>query len=624
MNITPDLNPLNSMKQHTIFHILVAFEYAEDAYTSRISSNIGEQGKILDANTIGGRCGGKAIVIINEFASEQSRVSMVRTNWSFFSPISTLTSSYVGTMEVTDRSGFLFTESLAKLIYNEDWRDAWGLSALNPEIDVSLHHLTFAWVPVFVGTRTDTGAKENIYINPLYFNITKFTQGVTAVSGRTYVMDFVSCYNTFGLSPQFSKLSQVTVTSASGGTVNTLPAETVENSRMQPIISQDSKKVQKRKQRLDKTAYMRTIGDACSGLELALNAQTRNHKSQVQKFLEIVNDDYSDGAVVSKTQSKIPIKYTIRVDEYYKALELDNRNLPFEQYEQDQNVPGVSSITFPANYDINSAMFQLMRMSKKVGRDFADKPTNVFKFTTTTNRTCDDNYTINVKINKYVSPYNSKNGINTGPGTSPVEKDKVIEYTYQDINSEDVNVNAISYAAAPLVALTPYDEVLDRQNYAAIYGNREPVSSWRNNGVSGNFFENAFSGLKGIRGLLFDNSLENSEAASNITNFNPYQHIRYAISVMGNPHLMNDLNRNPLDVIDENANVGDYIIYKNVEYDPFYIKLKIYLAGDTRSKISEDATFYYEDYLHVTEVETVITSGAFTQTIYCNRTEEKL
>lgn len=620
--LTPDLNPLNSLKQHTVFHILVAFEYAEDAYTSRISSDIGEQGHILNANTIGGRCGGKAIVIINEFVSEQARINTVKTNWSFFSPASALTSSYTGTMEVTDRSGFLFTESLSKLIYNESWLDIFGFN--NPEIDVSLHHLTFAWVPVFVGTYADSGQKENIYVNPLYFNVTKFTQGVTAVVGRTYIMDFVSCYNTFGTGPQFSRIAQNTVTTAAGSTINTVPTEFTDAERLQPIRVQDSKKIEKRKRRLDKTTYMRTIGDACEGFQLALNAQTRTHKSQVQKFLEIVQDDYKSGTVTPKSSEKIPLKYSINVDNYYKSLELDNRNLPFEQYEQDQNVPGVSSITFPSSYDISSALFQIMRMSKKVGRDFIETPTNVFKITTTTNHGCDNTYSINVKINKYISPYNSKNGVNTGPGTSPVVNGKVIEYTYQDIDAADVNVNAISYAAIPFVATVPYDEVDSKQGYTAIYGDREPVSAWRTNGVSGNFFENAFSGLKGTKGLLFDNALENSEIASNITNFNPYQHIRYAISVMGNPFLLNDINRNPLDVIDENSNVGNYVIYKNIEYDPMYIKLKIYLAGDTRSEISEDATFYYEDYLHVTDIETVITSGAFTQTIYCTRTEEKL
>lgn len=598
-----ELNPISDFKSSTVYHVLMAFQNSNDAYTFDVSPSIGKIGTIVNTGC------GTGIVVLNE--SIDSTLSLVNatSTWDFFSAINFRTSSYVGTMTIVDRSAFFFTEILKK--YTD-------------KLNMSIHHLTFAWVPIFVGKTKDDVA-ETIYVKPLYFHVTNFVQDITAYDGRMYELDFVSCYNTHGLSPQFSLLTQTTLNHKDSNTNNTMPQAYSPSSGLKSTSDEDKDKLSSRKSRLNKTKYMKTVKDFCDSLELSMNNQTSNHKKQLQTFMSMIQNDYTDKLTKVNNSDPLPLAYKFKTDEYYSNKTLDNRNLPFEQFEINENIAGISSITLPNNNSIIGAITQAMKMSRDICKDHLKKPATTFKITTSTNKECDGKYHVYTKINKYTSPYNTLNGINTGPGNGLVSKQ--IAFTYQDVKAMDTTVMGISYSTNPEFVLKPVEIVSNDQDTGAVYADRELLTY---NRVSGSldFFNNPFSGLNVSRGARIDNGLQNSEDAAAITAFSYSQKTTYVIDVVGNPHLLSDINRNPLDVINDKP--GKANIYKFVEYEPMYVKLKIYISGRGHSAVvvnqptNDTNVFYYESDLHLYRIINVFTPGSFTQSLECSRTMEKL
>lgn len=618
--MSKDLNPLSDYNNYTVAHIIVAFEFSRDAYTVNITPDIGngEIGKVFNVSSgeSRGDCGGRAVVIVNEMKQQDIKMQFCETEWNFFSAMSQRTTSYVGTMELVDRSGFLLSEKLR---------------GFAEQIDTSIQHMTFAWVPIFVCRSSSNEHDEFIYANPMYFHVSKFFQNVSSDIGKAYTLEFVSCYNTHGLSPQFSKMYQTTVTHKEGNVLNTMPVPYAASSGIQPTRKEDQKKLEVRKSRLQLTKYMKNLGEVFSSLEVSIDNQKVAHKKQLQRLLSIFRNDYVEKLQpVKQTTESLPLDYRFDLDQHYKNKKINNRNLPFEQNENDQTLSGISSITFPSGSSLLSMIDSIMKMSKDVGKEHSQKPPITYKTTFTTERACDGNYKINVKIRKYESAYNSMENGDTGPGESAI--DEVIEYSYQDgINRDDTNLLAVSFASFPEYRLNSMEIPEDSPDAQDIYGNREPIASQRFGDVVGNFFRRGFNGLRVITGLFTNSGLENPAHASNMTNFRESQQANYTLTITGNPRLLSDINRNPMDVVNdvkENGR-GKYAIYRNIETDPMYIKLKLYLTGDdnTGSPETTDATgglFYYQGYLHLYKIQNVFSDSGFVQYLSCARTEESI
>lgn len=595
-----DLNPLSDFTSYSTYHIILAFRYSEDAYAFNYNQIIGSCGTILKGGS------GVGMVIANEVDDTNISLTSAVTTWSFFSPVNSRTSSYEGTLEITDRSGFYFTEIISRF---------------TKELNMSMNHLTFAWVPVFVGK--NNGKTEVIRANPMFFFVTNYSHGITATVGRTHYFNIVSAYNTHGLSPQFNTAVQLTVNNREANTINTIPTPTAASTGIVSTMEEDKNKLKARQDRLQKNKYMKTIGDFCSSLEACLNEQKNDHKLQLQKFMGLVRADFTNKIKIEGQRNPLPIDYKINVSDYYKDKKIDNLNLPFEQYEIDQGAFGLSSITFPINYNIHLAIADVMKMSKDIGRDHAKLPATTFKYTTATKRKSDGKYLIHTNVNEYISPYNGEvaEAPNTGPGKGLVDSNKIIEYTYQDISGnlrEDTNVISITYTVVPTFGVTPRETVPDEPDTEAIFVEREPVTL-RRGSTYADFFQNSFSGMNSILGLSSNNGLQNSQAATSISSFAIRQPIVYGVNVIGNPNLLSDINRNPNDVISNSS--GNALIYKNTEYEPMYLKLKIYLAGDTLEPTS--AAYHYDGYLHIYEITNIFTPGSFTQVIRCARTNER-
>lgn len=596
MNI--ELNPLSDYDTHTVFHILVAFQYSDDAYAySDKLANVGPKGTRFNSGC------GSAIVIVNEGKGSETAIDKAQSTWNFFSPTNFRTTSYVGNMEIVDRSGFFFTQSLKEF---------------TNDLGMTMAHLTFAWLPIFRGKRNNSPETTDIKINPLFFHVTKFTQNITPTEGRSYFIDFAACYNTHGISPQFNTFQGITVNHKDANTIGTQPVSTAPSSGLQPLNIEDKNKLQPRKKRLEKIKYIKTIDEFCKSYEIALNKQINDHNMQLQTFISMINESHTKH-LSNMNSEKIPLIYKIKVDDYYKPKKIDNVNLPFEQIEINQKKFGISTITFPLSYTIHSSLACIFKSSSEIGIDHSKQKINTYKFTTTTSRTCDSKYLIHTKINKYISPKNSIYSGDTGPGNNLISGP--IQYTYQDKNAKDNTVVSITYGAAPHFELKTIEQSNIEDDADVILGDREIQSLKRKNDGSSGFFDNAFSGLRSSRATFIDNGLQNSTSANSISAFNPLQQTTYTINILGNPSLLNDINRNPNDVISDN--IGNAIIYSNIEYEPIYIKLKIYLRGDRRDDDNTDNIFYYDGYLHVYKIINVFTPGSYSQTIYCSRTDEK-
>ncbi len=602
MNI---LHPLASYKNYTIKHILVAFEFSDDAYSATLTPDIGGSGTRISQN---GWCGG-AIVLVNEFTDLSVSVAYCETVWSYFSPLSTKTSSYVGKMSIEDISGFMFANTL------KEFAD---------QLNTSIHHLTIAWVPVFIGDGI-LRVEDSISPNPLFFHMTKFTQDVTGVVGRKYIFDFVACYNTHGLLPQYSRLYQSTLTNRDSNLTNTLPTPINGSSGIKSTRKEDSDKLNARRARLDKVKLMPTIGALMKSLEEVLDSQKLPNKKQVQAISSIFRDEYTKKLKEDKQSEVIPIDYMVDVEDYYKKMEINNRNLPFEQYELDQSLVGISSLTLPMGSTPISAINTIMKMSKSVAEDHRKDPATIYRITTSTNRACAGNYKINIKIRKATSPFNSNDNKDTGPGVSVVDNDVgVIEYIYDNSDPRDNNVTAISFASSPKIKFTALESVQDEPDSKDVFGNREPVTSSRFSSVL-KFFREGFSGFSPILNIFNNNGLEDSNAAATLSGFNETQQTSYVLTVTGNPHIINDINRNPYDVIydkqskQKTQEKGTYLIYKNIETDPMYVKLKLFNSVNKNTD-----GYFYDGYMHLYKIESIFTPGVVLQYLHCGRTDETL
>lgn len=598
MSTASKLNPLSKLKNLTVKHLLIAFKYSTDAYNYKFDYNIGGVGTIVNDGC------GQGIVVVNEMRDSLITIHAASTTWNFYSPTNSKSTSYNGSMEIIDRSSFYFNQILTDF---------------TNKLDMSLTHLTFFWVTQFSGINANQSV-EYYYSAPMFFHSINVIQDSSNILGNSYNIDFVNCYNTHGMSPQFSTVLQNSINHRDGNTSNTAPQTHNPSTGLKPLRAEDAAKLKPRTDKLNKTKYMKTVDDFAKAFEYALTNQTKPHKKQLQQFLNIIRNDYSQ-KVLNVRGKELPIIYHMKVDDYYKNKELNNRNLPFEQFEVDERINGLSTITFPLGISLQTAINEVMRMSKDIARDHKEFPVTTYKITTTTSKECDSKYHIYTKINKFISPYNSDTK-NTGPGNNFVTE--VLNFTYQDPTVPDPNLLALTYGANNNTETLSIEEVDDSDDIQAVYADREMQTSSREiDGVS--FFKNAFSGLKLARGILHDNGLQNSEAASLLSNFNPTQPTAYILRTVGNPHLLSDINRNPLEVIDDSH--SNPLIYKYCEYEPMYIKLRIYFGNNKSkdaNKISDNGTYYYENYLHMYKIVNMYTSGEFVQLLYCGRTNERL
>ncbi len=621
------LNPLTKYNTYQVKHVVVGFRYSEDACKFNITGNIGVCGTIVGKNPEDKEsqqttefCG-PGIVVINELEDPTFVLYEAETFWKFFNEKDSTTGSYSGYIHIQDRIGMLFAHKL------REYCDRLG---------VALGHITFSWKTFFIGTNSD-GEDEVISINPMVFHVTDFAQSLSAEIGRSYIMNIVSSYNTFGQLPQFSKMFQTTLTHADGNVQKEIPVAESSDAGLLTRQEEDRNKNEMRKRRLDKSKPMKTIRDVFDSLQTEMTEQALPSKNQVQEWQSVINDGYTKKLIPPEQYvQELPMRYSITLDSEYDSIKVDNRNLPFEQPEQDQRLEGIRTIPFHLGTSLTQAIQTTMMLSRAVGKKFSESPPKGFRITSTVLRECDGRYNIHTNVNQYVIPRNEVDGVDTAPGDHVINGP--IELFYQDQKpGYGRDIISISYHSNVTPTQTTLEkEVEDSDDIGVVYGNREPVTIQRQPIEGDDFFTSGYAGNRAITNVFDTSGVENSDTATVIkTNLNAAyvkQSTSYRIKIPGNPNLLNDLNRNPLDV---RANVGNtdggrwqYLLYDKVEHQPMYIKLSVFLRTDAYlSGIgSSDAsdTYFYSGFLHVTSIHNRYTNNTFIQNIEGVRTEDSI
>ena len=589
------LNPLDEYNTTAARHVLVAFKYTVDAEQTKITPLLGGPGDIIT----GTATKSPAIVIANEFSGSDFSIRNIQWTNDFYGPLTDTASSCIGYIQFADRTGLYFMDFLKT-----------KATAL---LGVSEGHLVFALKTFFVGTNNSGQNNDILPTNPLIFNMVTMVNDLSPESGRLYTMSFVGSSTTFAQLNQFSKIYQMSITHADGNLFNVSPAPAIATCAMVSRQQDDTTQSAIRKKRIDKSKPMVTLQDVFTAFAGELNQQKYTNVAQLQTWLSYVNNDYAV-KILPPVQTKkggIPIDFVINLDPAYAAYPIDNRNLPFEQPEQDQTKSGIRCIPVKTATDIPVMIDKLMKYSRQVGKDAEASTPLTYKTSMSMIKTSADRYKVTVNINRINVPINGST-VNTGPGDAPVP----LTFTYQDPLLVDRDIISIVSKEATDVAVTVLEQQTQDNSALVVYGDREQITVQR--APSTSFFQTQYSGLRAMINPYENYGLESGTDASKIdNNINVAlkQKTEYSIVINGNPYLLADLNRLPSDVA--NGNVGNPHYYKFTEYDPMYVKLRIYLKPSVATGVQQnDDTnnrYYFDNYLFMFRVTNIFSVGQFTQ-----------
>lgn len=598
------INPLSQFDTYTTKHILVAFKYTEDAEQTNITSTIGDPGKVIT----GAANKGPGIVIASDFSMSDFVINSVKWTWDFYGPLASTCGSCVGYIELTDRTGLHFVDFMKTKVV--------------PTLGISEGHIVFALRTFFIGTNYFSQNNDVIVGNPLIFNMVTYFNDLSPKSGRFYTMPFVGASTTFGQLNQYSKIYQMTLTSGDNNLYKEIPTPKVASCSLKSRKDEDSLQNNARKERLDKSKPMKTLKEVFSAFETELNTQKFTNAAQLQSWLQQINNDYAV-KITPPSQKKnggIPLDFFIKLDPVYNDYPVDNRNLPFEQPEQDQNKAGIRSLTFKTGIDIPICVEKLMKLSRKIGQEAEGTPSYIFKTAISIKKTNTERYQIYVVIKRIVVP-NNQITTNTGPGDSAV---KPLQFVFQDPKLQDRDIISLTAKVASDTGLTVLEQQTFDPNSLVVYGDREQITAERLANI--NYFKTQYSGLRAMINPYENYGLESGVDAAKIDNninVNLKQQAQYNITILGNPYLLSDLNRLPSDVAA--GNVGSVNYYKYPELLPMYAKLSIYLKPHAAVGVQADPNvsnkFYFDNYLFLYRVTHTFESGLFLQTLDMLRTD---
>lgn len=602
-------NPLANAPTFTLRHVIVAFEYTEDAASADLRPDA------TDAVITGKVCNGAHKVLVNEFADTASLVTDAIMDWLYFSPSHPKTTSYSGSITVKDSFGGVMANKL---------------NTFAKDTGVSIAHMAVAWRIFFI---TETG--ETIYGNPLIVNIVNFGQSLDDVNGRSYLLNWVATYNTTAQAPQNSKLYQCTVSNPEkSNQTNSRFASTRISDEVLTPQQMEELLTSYRNSRVDRCAPMRTVGEMIRGLENQLNSQTRSHAGELQDTLAVIKNQFTKKLkpVKQKKQDELPLVYEIEIDEVYKSYKLDNRNLLTEQTEQSRSAAGVSSVTFPAGITVYEAIDTILTMSREIGKEHSGNtlPEYTYRINVSMARRCDGKLKFSVYVNRFIR-YNL---IQENDGTFDPPNDTTFEgnirplmYQFQTDNSEDNEVVSVTYSGSVKYDLSPLEDVTDEDNDDAgvVVGDRELQTFERS--TARDYFTSGFSGVRTIRDISSSNMLESASDASQISIHNELRDTICNLEVIANPYLLSDLAVNPVSHLMVKDGWG-YYYYDSCHLAPMYLRAKLFIQPYTNIRGVDRAAanakldpYYYDGYMQIIGVRTSIYGSNIMHNIRCIRSE---
>jgi hypothetical protein len=605
MEIVQTPNPLDEYTNIVIKHTLIAFQYSEDACKYKLKGNEGLPGQVFSAGC------GNAVVIVNEPETSEFDIINYKIVTDYYGPTA-LSTSFQGAEITVASSRFLsFIDFLNDKIA--------------PILGVSVSHMSFVLRTQFHCSSVG-GESQIIQGNPFIFNIYHTSQVSNTDVGDVTVLYCLSQATTSAQLDNFSKLYQVTLTHKDGNLHGQVPKPDAEpGNLLQSTRDEDKQKLTKRKARQDKSKPMKTLKDVFDALEDELNKQKHTHKRQLQEWLGFIRDDFSKKIEVPIAQKEIPVDYKIDLDPAFQNYKIDNRNMYFEQPELNQDKEGIRAYSMVSGEDIGTAVERIMLLSTQVAEDAnKDKP-ETFKTTITLLRKCDGKYQVNIKIRKAEIPVNFRGKLDTGPGKGVVGNPLTFVYTAKNLESS--HIISLSGAYSPEASAEVLEKNIPNENNKVTLGDRENITVERGNYISKDFFKSGFSGLRANSGLFEANSLENPQAAVDILNslqgnLKP-QSTAITMTVRGNPFILFDTLRNPLDIIADKT--GEAHLFKKCEYLPIYCKLFSDFRVQSLAVDNENPNppFYYLGYYHVHKIVTVFSGVGLIHSIVMLRTEDR-
>jgi hypothetical protein len=600
---TPD-NPLNKFSSYTARHVLVAFKYTEDAEKTNITATMGDPGTVVTGTAVKG----PGIVIANDFTESEFQIYAAHWTHDFYGPLTETSGSLIGHIEITDRTGMNFVNFMKTIVI--------------PKLGVSEGHMVFALRTFFLGENVADDTQDVVVGNPLIFNMVSFVNNLEADSGRFYLMSLVGAATTYGQLANLSKIYQMTITHSDGNLSNEIPTPNVAACGMLTRKAEDAMQNNARKQRMDKSKPMRTLKEVFAAFEMELNQQKFTHSAQLQSWLQHVNDDYAVKIIppIQKKQGQIPVDFFVHLDPTYNDYPVDNRNLPFEQPDQDQNKKGIRSVAIKTGTDIPVAVDKLMKLSRKVGQESELLPSFLYKTAVSVVKKSSDRYQVHVVIRRITVPENDLK-VNTGPGVSAVN---ALEFVYQNSEAGDRDIISLTGKITADTGVKVLEQQTQPTDALVVFGDREQITAERLPDIQ--YFKTQFSGMRTIINPYENGGLESGADAAKIDDnihVQLEQQARYTILINGNSSLLSDLNRSPSDVA--NGAVGNAQCYKFPELEPLYVKLKIYLKPYAGEGLEPDEAvpekFYYDNYMFLYRVTNSFESGKFTQTLDMLRTD---
>lgn len=603
-------NPLDKYTTYQIKHILIGFQHTIAACNYALSDGkafCGKAGEGLKDNV---SCG-TAFVIINEFEDPSHLINRLEWSFDYYSPVANTSTFTMGQLQITDRSGGFFPDSLRKI--------AQKLGVAETHIAMLLR----TFIIGKVGTE-DNIITEVVPMKSLIFNMVNLTNSFSMGVPNFYTMTFMATYNTFGQLPIFSALHQTTITHKDGGLHKEIPKPEGASCSIVPRGQEDAAKTELRKRRLDKSKPMRTLKDVLEGLKEELQEQKFEHKRQLQEWMDRVRDDWIKKIEKPKQKKKdgeLPLKYDLKLDDAYKSYQINNRNLPNEQPEQSQDKTGIRSLTLPPGMNIISAVEHIFKYAKKVGEDVKDGKS--FKTNLSVVRECDGKYKITLGIKRYKLAKNETGGKDTGPGESAVNP---LDFKFQRGGISDVDVQNINSTLNSHIEYDVLEKQIDSIEAQVVLGDREQTTYERI--PTKKFVESLFSGVRTLASPKDFGMQDGSLAAMINVSLNDHvnsQTSQFNVTINGNPDLYSDLARNPLKV--SNDDPDNPILYKYPEFYPMYTKLIINIKDTAHLGQNTPATepdrYYHTYYYHISRVTSIIEGSQFTQVLKLQRTDDK-
>lgn len=588
---TPE-NPLEKYQTVSYKHILIAYRYSQDAGTASFSMDVGEEGEIVS-----GGCG-NGVVLVNEFKSNKFMIGSAVLEYNFYNPYDTMNTLNVGTVEITEKVGMSFTDFL--------FSDVLGKLG-----DVNVSHIGFALKTFFVCSNHGGQNTEVITGNQYAFQVSNIVSSSNDLSSRpnTHTLMTMGLSQTVGQLPAYSNIYQMTLTHKDGNLHKDVPKPEAPSCGLQLRGAEDGAKYPARDKRLEKSKPMVTLKDAFEAFEVELDEQKYAHKAQLQQWMRNVRDDHVDKIEVPPKQKKppfgdyLPVVYKVKLDPIYESYQIDNRNMPFEQPQQDQTKNGIRSLGIETSATIGCAIKKILCLSKKIGEDANLSPAYVPKVNISAVRECDDKIHIYIKIKRIQLPENSLS-VDTGPGEGG---ENPLTFYVNDINGKDTDVLSLESKVTYVTGTDVMEKHIDDPDANIIYGNREQVTAERSRDIP--YFKTMNSGMRTMLNAYRGNGLEQGDLGSAADSLSSTQFSSFDITIRGNPHLMYDVNRRNVEVANDNK--GEVFYYAFPEYFPIYVKLIMYeksyekMGRMPENEKNLDQQHYFTKYYHVSRIRNI-------------------